>query len=61
MYYYDLLYKYLFGDKNDKTILHINSFYKTPRLFNYVVEMADYDDDSDDEDMRFDRYLRDNF
>ena len=63
MYFiYDILYKYLFGDKSDKTILCINSFYKTHRLFNYVVEKAEVieDDDDYDDEMKFERYLRDN-
>ena len=61
MYYYDILYKYFFGDKNDKTILCINSFYKTPRPYNYVVVKAEVIEDDDNYDDEFERYLRDNF
>jgi len=63
MYFiYDILYKYLFGDTSDKDILCINSFYKTPRLYNYAVEKAEVieDDDDYDDEMKFERYLRDN-
>ena len=61
MYYvYDILYKYLFGDKTDKSILCINSFYKTNRLFNYVIEKAEVIEDDDNYDCEFERYLRDN-